>query len=262
MSEAPRVAPRVQLVTVGDRALRAAIVRPADFDPAKRYPVVLDVYGGPHSQTVQANASRYVIAQWLANEGFMVVSIDGRGTPARGRAWERAIEGDLAGPMLEDQVAGLRALGARYPELDLTRVGVWGWSFGGYATCMAVLRRPDVFACGVAVAPVADWRDYDTFYSERYLGLLPRDSSAYERSSVLTWAAGLERPLLMIHGSADDNVYLMHSLRLSDALTRAGRHAEIWPIIGQAHGITDPSLNQRVYTRLATFLEEHLGSPR
>jgi dipeptidyl-peptidase-4 len=109
---------------------------------------------------------------------------------------------------------------------------------------------------------VADWRDYDTFYTERYLGLLPRDSSAYQRSSVLTWAGGLQRPLLMIHGSADDNVYLFHSLRISDAITRSGGHAELLPMIGQAHGINDPTLNQRTYTRLATFLEEHLGPPR
>ncbi len=262
VDERPEVTPRVTLLTVGAQGFRAALVKPADFDSTQHYPVVVDVYGGPHAQMVQAAASRYVIAQWLANEGFIVVSFDGRGTPARGRAWERAIRGDLAGPMLDDQTAGLAALGARIPQMDMKRVGVWGWSFGGYATCMAVLRRPDVFACGVAVAPVTDWHDYDTHYTERYLGLLPADSAAYERSSVLAYAGDLQRPLLVIHGSADDNVYFIHSLRLSDALTRAGRHAEVLPMIGQAHGVNDPTLNERVYARLATYLKEHLGAPR
>jgi dipeptidyl-peptidase-4 len=262
VAEKPALPPRIQLATAGGRRLRAVLVRPHDFDPRRRYPVIVYVYGGPHTQLAMARATDHVLSQWLADQGFVVVSLDGRGTPARGRAWERAIRGDFMAAPLADQVDGLRALAARHHELDLERVGIWGASFGGYFTCMAVMRRPDVFKAGVALAPVTDWRDYDTFYTERYLGLLPGDSLAYTKSSVLTYAQDLERPLLLIHGTADDNVYLVHSLKLSDALTRAGRHAEVWPMVGQAHGIRDPLLAKRMAARLATFFTRELGAPR
>ncbi len=182
VAETTPLPPRVELTSVGDEPrLNAAIIRPSDFQAARKYPVIVSVYGGPHSQMVTASRARYTLDQWLAEQGFIVVSIDGRGTPARGRVWERAIKGNLIDAALADQVAGLRALGAKYSELDLTRVGIYGWSFGGYFSAMAVAREPDVFRAGVAGAPVTDWLDYDTHYTERYLGCRSRTSAATQQ---------------------------------------------------------------------------------
>ena len=149
----------------------AAIVRPRNFTKGKSYPVILDVYAGPHSKQVIAQADRYMIDQWMADRGYIVVLIDGRGTPGHGRDWERAIRGNLIDVALADQVAGLQALAKQEPAMDLKRVGVVGWSFGGYFSAMAVMRQPDIFRCGVAGAPVVTWENYDTYYTERYLGL-------------------------------------------------------------------------------------------
>ena len=262
VAETPREQVRFEPLTVGPRHLRAAVVRPADFDRGRRYPVVLSVYAGPHAQQVLARASTYQLDQWLANQGFIVVRVDGRGTPARGRAWERVLKGDLISIPLADQIEGLRAVAKQVPQMDLSRVGVWGGSFGGYFTAMAVLRRPDVFAAGFSDAPVVDWHDYDTHYTERYLGMPGRDSLAYRRSSVLTYAHDLRRPLLLVHGTADDNVYFFHSLKLVDALMRAGTPADLWPIVGRAHGARESLLLERVDERVARFFRHELGAPR
>jgi dipeptidyl-peptidase-4 len=238
------------------------LVRPRDFRPGQRYPVLVNVYGGPHSQMVTAAPSRYLLAQWFADRGFIVVSMDGRGTPARGRAWERAIQGNLIEVPLADQVAALRLLGAKYPELDLKRVGIYGWSFGGYFAAMAAMREPDVFHAAIAGAPVADWRDYDTFYTERYLGLPNANPRGYEASSVLGSAKQLRRPLLIVHGTDDDNVHFSHSLELADALFRAGRPFEFLPLTGFTHMVPDPNVTVRLNTRMAEFFERELGGPR
>jgi len=260
-AEAPHIAVKLEITTLSDSLhLRAAIIRPASFRPGRRYPVLVNVYGGPHSQMVTAEPSRYVLAQWFADRGYIVVSIDGRGTPARGRAWERSIKDDLIDVALDDQVAGLKALGARYPEMDLTRVGIYGWSFGGFFSAMAVMRRPDVFHAGMAGAPVCDWHDYDTFYTERYLGLPQSNPRAYEVSSVLTYAKDLQRPLMIVHGTSDDNVYFMHSLKMSDALFRAGKRFEFMPLPGFTHMVADPVVTTRLYSGVADFFAREIGS--
>jgi dipeptidyl-peptidase 4 len=261
VAETTPLPPRVELTTVGiDPLLHAAIIRPSHFDAERKYPVLVSVYGGPHSQTVVAARGRYLLDQWLAEQGFIVVSLDGRGTPARGRAWERAIRGNLIDVPLADQVAGLRALAAKYPQLDIERgVGIYGWSFGGYFTAMAVMREPNVFHAGVAGAPVTDWHDYDTHYTERYLGLPDKNESGYEASSVLTYAAELRRPLLLIHGTADDNVYFLHSIRLADSLFRARRDFEFLPLSGLTHMVPDPVVTRSLYTRIAEHFLRHVG---
>jgi len=261
-AETPLVTPRPEIFTAGPRALRVRVLRPADFVAGRRYPVVLQVYGGPHHQDVTVRTRRMLMDQWLANQGFIVVAVDGRGTPNRGRAWERAIAGNLLDPAMDDQVAGLRAAAARVPEMDLTRVGVTGGSFGGTMTALALMTRPDVFHAGVSFAPVVDWRDYDTFYTERYLGLPDERPEAYRASSPLTYAARLERPLLLVHGTADDNVYFFHSLKLLDALTAAGRAVEFLPIVGQTHVLRDPVAMRRIEERTVEFFKRHLGEPR
>jgi dipeptidyl-peptidase-4 len=257
----PPFQPKPEIEHLGD--LWPGVVRPRDFDPKKKYPVVLSVYGGPtHNVVVQA-MGRWLVSQWLADQGFVVVSLDNRGTPGRGRDWERAIYQKFGTVPLEDQVKGLHALCDKYPELDRERVGMVGWSFGGYMSANAVLRRPDVFKAAVAGAPATDWEDYDTHYTERYLGLLPESKRAYEESSLIPLAKDLKRPLLLVHGTADDNVYFRHTLKLSDALLRAGRDFELLPLPGITHMYTaDPQVAERFWARAVGFFKQHLGEPR
>ena len=262
LAEIPLVTPRVQFVAVGPRKYRAAILRPRSFRPGVRYPVIVNVYGGPHGQMVTRSRNPFLLPQWLADHGFVVVMLDGRGTPGRGRAWERAIKGNLIEVPLEDQVEGLRALGAVYPELDLSRVGIYGWSFGGYFSAMAIMRRPDVFRASVAGAPVVDWRDYDTHYTERYMGLPDDNPGGYQAASVLTYADRLERPLLLVHGTADDNVYFLHSMKLCEALFRAGKPFEFLPLAGFTHMVPDPVVTRRLYQRIEAFLARNVAGPR
>ncbi len=238
----------------------AAIVRPHRFEPKKKYPVVVYVYGGPGHQVVKDTLAAYLMHQWIADHGFVVVSIDGRGTPRRGRAFERALKERFGDLPLEDQVTGLRALAESYPELDLARVGVYGWSFGGYLAALSVLKRPDVFKVAVAGAPVADWTYYDTHYTERYLGTPEHNRSAYDQANLMTYAKGLDRPLMLIHGIADDNVYFAHTLQLADALFRANRPFELLPLVGLTHQVADPRMREALYKRIVYFLGRILWS--
>ncbi len=164
---------------------------------------------------------------------------------------------------LDDQVEALKLLGAEHPEMDLDRVGITGWSFGGYMSALAVLRRPDVFKAAVAGAPVTDWMDYDTCYTERYLGVpdAGRWPDAYKEGSLLTYAADLSRPLLLIHGTADDNVYLRHSLRLIEALFRAGQPFEFLPLSSFTHMVPDPVVRIQLEKRIAEYFQKHLAKP-
>jgi dipeptidyl-peptidase-4 len=235
----------------------AAIVRPRDFAKGKHYPVILDVYAGPGHKQVLAQPDRYMIDQWMADRGCIVVAIDGRGTPGHGREWERAIRGNLIDVALADQIAGLHALARHEPAMDLKRVGVVGWSFGGYFSAMATLRKPDIFRCGVAGAPVVTWENYDTHYTERFLGLPSENPEGYRASSVLTYAADLRQPLLLIHGLTDDNVYAQHSMQLSDALFNAGKTFDFLPLLG-THMVSDPLLRLRRQTRIVEFFDDVL----
>ena len=163
---------------------------------------------------------------------------------------------------MADQVAVLQELGRRLPELDLDRVGIFGWSFGGYFSALAVMQHPDVFRAAVAGAPVSDWELYDTHYTERYLGDPRVDAEAYRRSSVLTYAKDLSRPLLIVHGTADDNVYFVHSLKMIEALFAAGRPFEFLPLAGATHVLTDPPTTQRMWKRVRDFFRSELASAR
>jgi dipeptidyl-peptidase 4 len=260
VAEQPPFRPRLELATLAPLGLRAAIFRPRGFAPGRKYPVLVSVYAGPHVQTVRADPwGAYLLDQWIADHGFVVLTLDGRGTPGRGREWERAIKGNLIDLQLADQVAGLQAAGARYPELDLARTGIFGWSFGGYFAAMAAMRRPDVYRAAVAGAPVCDWQDYDTHYTERYLGLPRANPEGYRRSSVLTWCPQLTVPLLVIHGTADDNVYFMHSLKLTDALFRAGRPYDFLVLPGLTHMVPEATVQRRLQERILAFFAAHLG---
>jgi dipeptidyl-peptidase 4 len=265
LAQAPGLAPRPRLLRAGPRELRCALLlpdRPADppgDHPDGRLPVLLDPYGGPHHRRVLAARDHFLVSQWFADQGFAVLVTDGRGTPGRGPAWERAVWRDLAGPVLDDQVEALAAVAADHPELDLRRVAIRGWSFGGYLAALAVLRRPDVFHAAVAGAPVTDWRLYDTHYSERYLGDPAADPDSYRRSSLLADAAKLERPLLLIHGMADDNVVAAHTLRLSGLLLAAGRPHNVLPLSGVTHLAVQEAVAESLLHLQLAFLRDALG---
>jgi len=258
-SEAPNFTPEVEWFTVGERQLRAVVIRPRNFVAGSMYPVIVSVYGGPHARMVGAARQRYAMSQWIADHGFIVVSIDGRGTPGRGRAWERSMHGSFSAVQLADQIEGLAGLAAKVPEMDTARVGIYGWSYGGYMSAMAVLEHPQTFHAAVAGAPVTDWKLYDTHYTERYVGLPKKDADDnYTRSSAIAKATQLDRPLLLIHGTADDNVYFSHSVLLSDALFKAGKDHELLPLVGFTHMVPDPVVTQRLYSRIVQFFQRHL----
>ncbi len=254
-------APRPAWFSAGSREIRTAVLFPSWHQAGQRLPVLLDPYGGPHAQRVLKSRAPYLTAQWFAEHGFAVVVADGRGTPARGPEWERAVAGDLAGPVLEDQVEALRAAASRYPDLDTGRVAIRGWSFGGFLAALAVLRRPDVFGAAIAGAPVTDWRLYDTHYTERYLGQPGQEAEAYERSSLKIYAerAADHRPLMLIHGLADDNVVVAHTLRLSGTLLAAGYPHTVLPLTGITHMASQETVAENMLLLQLDFLRRALG---
>jgi dipeptidyl-peptidase-4 len=256
----PPFLPNVERTKAG--GFDVEIIRPRGFLAGKRYPVIDFVYGGPSDGTVHESLFGTFLfrAQWYADHGFIVVTAENRGVYNRGRAWEKAILNDFAGPPLDDQIAALKATAAAHPELDLSRVGISGWSYGGFMSALAVCRRGDFFKAAVAGAPVTDWADYDTHYTERYVGTPKDNPDAYERSNVLTYAKTLDRPLLIFHGTADDNVYFVHSLKLADALFKAGKRFDLVPIIGQTHmAIRLPEFAVGIDGRSVEFFRDTLG---
>jgi dipeptidyl-peptidase-4 len=261
LAETPLVpVPRPVIFPAGRRGIATALLLPSWHQPgAAKLPVLMDPYGGPHGQQVQASRSVYLTSQWLAEQGFAVIVADGRGTPGRGPEWERTVAGDLAGPPLADQVEALHAAAARCADLDLGRVAIRGWSFGGYLSALAVLRRPDVFHAAVAGAPVTDWRLYDTHYTERYLGHPDDSKEVYDACSLLADAHKLTRPLLVIHGLADDNVVVAHSLRLSSALLAAGRPHSVLPLSGVTHMASQEEVAENLLLLQVDFLRKSLG---
>ncbi|GGK68175.1 peptidase [Sphaerisporangium melleum] len=262
LAERPALEPRVSLVRTGERELATAVLLPSDHVPgSRRLPVLMDPYGGPHAQRVLANGRAFLESQWFADQGFAVIVADGRGTPGRGPAFEREVLHDLATPALEDQVDALKGAAQLYPDdLDLSRVAIKGWSFGGYLAALAVLRRPDVFHAAIAGAPVTDWRLYDTAYTERYLGHPDELPDVYDRSSLMADAEKLQRALLLIHGLADDNVVAAHTLRLSSALLAAGRPHTVLPLSGVTHMTPQEVVAENLLHLQVDFLRKSLGA--
>ena len=258
-TETPLVQPAVKLLRLGERRLPAGLLLPTGHVSGTRLPVLLDPYGGPHAQRVLPTLRSWLEPQWWADQGFAVLVVDGRGTPGRSPDWERSIHLDVAGPVLEDQVDALHAAAALEPDLDLSRVAIRGWSFGGYLAALAVLRRPDVFHAAVAGAPSADWAHYDTHYTERYLGKPQDNPEVYRRTSLLDDAPSLRRPLLLIHGLADDNVVAAHTLLLSQRLTEAGRPHSVLPLTGVTHMTPQEEVAENLLRLQLDFLKRELG---
>ncbi|MBW3088583.1 prolyl oligopeptidase family serine peptidase [Bifidobacterium sp. 82T24] len=308
-AETPGFTPNTTFVRLGRRGMHAAITLPSAGSPyahAETLPVLMKPYGGPMHREVMLAQSMYWDAQWWADQGFIVVAADGRGTGARGLAWDHAMFERFADVALEDQVEAVRALpeamgeilrlrsatsaqddnggvrpaqddnggvrpaqedngGVRrpvqddnggVPKPDLDHVAMIGWSFGGFLSALAVLRAPDVFAAACAGAPPTDWTLYDTHYTERYLGLNPR---VYERNSLIADAPNLRRPLLLIHGFADDNVTVANTLRLSSALLAAGREHTVLPLTGITHMTNDETVAENLLLFQRDFLRKALA---
>lgn len=262
-AETPVLTPEVTLLTAGQHELRCALLLPRGHRPGSGppLPVLLDPYGGPAAQRVMASRNAYLVSQWFADQGFAVLIIDGRGTPGRGPDWDRLIHYNQSTPNIEDQADGLAAVAASHPDLDTSRVAIRGWSHGGYLAALAVLRRPDVFHAAVAGAPVTDERLYDTHYTERYEGHPDEHPEAYEHDSLIADAPKLRRPLMLIHGLADDNVTVAHTLRLSSALLAAGRPHTVLPLSGVTHAARQEEVAENLLLLQADFLKRALGPP-
>jgi dipeptidyl-peptidase-4 len=258
-AEEPILESKPILFSAGSRELRAALLVPDGREPEGPLPVLLDPYGGPQFRRVVRSRGAFLESQWFADQGFGVLVVDGRGTPARGLAWERAVHLNLMDPTLEDQIDALHAAAERFPFLDLSRVGIRGWSFGGQLAAAAVLRRPDVFHAAVVGAPVTDERLYDTHYTERYLGQPNENPEGYSSSSLLEDAPKLERPMLIIHGLADDNVFVANSLRLSRALLEAGRPHIFLPLTGATHMAKEETVAENLLLLELKFLRDALA---
>jgi dipeptidyl-peptidase 4 len=260
LAETPVLTPEVTFLTAGPHRVRCALLLPRGHQPgSKRLPVLCDPYGGPAAQRVVSARNAYLTSQWFADQGFAVLIADGRGTPGLGPDWDRSVHYDEATPNVEDQEEALRAAAAAHPDLDLTRVGIRGWSHGGYLAALAVLRRPDIFHAAVAGAPVTEQALYDTFYTERYLGHPDEHPEAYAHNSLIADAPKLERPLMLIHGLADDNVVVAHTLRLSSALLAAGRPHTVLPLTGITHMPAREEVAENLLLLQVDFLKHALG---
>ena len=239
--------------------LNAMMIKPPDFNPARKYPVIVFTYGGPHAQVV-TNAwggNTFLWHQLMAQKGFIVFSLDNRGSAGRGHVFEIPIHLRLGAQELSDQRDGVAYLES-LPYVDGRRIGIWGWSYGGHMTLHAMFEAPDDFKAGFAGGPVTDWHFYDTIYTERYLGLLPRNELAYMQSSPIHNAAKLRGKLLIAHATGDDNVHFANTLSLLDKLIDAGKYVEVLPVPGRGHGVSDPAARRVLMRRVTQFFLDNL----
>jgi dipeptidyl-peptidase-4 len=239
------------------QALYYRMLKPAGFDANERYPVVVFVYGGPMGQNV-TNEWGAGFNEILARRGFIVFTIDNRGTGFRGTAFDAPLYRHMGEVEVTDQMVGVDYLRS-LDFVDPDRIGIWGWSYGGYMTLMSLFKQPDLFAAGVSGAPVTDWALYDTHYTERYLGTPQNNADGYEASGVFPYAKDLDAPLLLIHGMADDNVLFTNSTKLMKTLQDEGRPFDVMTYPGSKHGLTRvPSTGKHVYAHILRFFEQHL----
>ncbi|MCX4674524.1 prolyl oligopeptidase family serine peptidase [Streptomyces sp. NBC_01433] len=262
-AQEPVLSARVTLTEGGARRIPCAVLLPTGYKESDGpLPVLMDPYGGPHGRRVVAAHNAHLTSQWFADQGFAVVVADGRGAPGRSPGWEKAVRDNFV-LTLDDQIEALHALAGRFP-LDLSRVAIRGWSYGGYLSALAVLRRPDVFHAAVVGAPVTDWRLYDTHYTERYLGDPAEQPEVYAHNALMTddglsEPAEQTRPMMIVHGLADDNVVVAHALRLSSALLAAGRPHEVLPLSGVTHMTPQEQVAENLLLLQVDFLKRSLG---
>ncbi|HET7845537.1 MAG TPA: S9 family peptidase, partial [Xanthomonadales bacterium] len=243
----------------GGDTLHWRAIKPKGFDATKKNPVLVRVYGGPHVQLVQRwwDARWGLFDRWLAQQGYVVFSLDNRGSARRGKAFEDAIFHRMGTVEVDDQLAGVDWL-ARQPWVDAKRIGIFGWSYGGYMTLRTIEAAPGRFAAAVAGAPVTDWALYDTHYTERYMGTPANNAAGYEGGSVLAAADRIADPLLLIHGMADDNVLFTNSTKLMTLLQSRGQPFQLMTYPGEKHGVATPAMRAHNYGNIAVFLAERL----
>ena len=239
--------------------LNTMMIKPPDFDPSRKYPVLIYTYGGPHAQVV-LNAwggATFLWHELMAQKGYIIFALDNRGSAGRGHIFEEPIHYRLGAQELSDQRDGVAYLKS-LPYVDGERIGIWGWSYGGHMTLHAIFEDPQDFKVGFAGGPVTDWRFYDTIYTERYLGLLPQNQESYQESSPIENAKKLKGKLLIAHGTGDDNVHFANTLALANELIEAGKYVEIMPFPGRGHGVSDPPARRVLMRRVTQFFLDNL----
>jgi dipeptidyl-peptidase-4 len=239
--------------------LNAMMIKPADFDASKKYPVLVFTYGGPHAQVV-LNAWGGNTALWhqlMAQKGYIIFALDNRGSAGRGHVFEEPIHYNLGAVELSDQRDGVAYLKS-LPYVDAERIGIWGWSYGGHMTLHAMFEAGGEFKAGFAGGPVTDWHFYDSIYTERYLGLLPQNEKGYRASSPIDRVEGLKGKLLIAHGTGDDNVHFANTLSLINELIDLGKYVEVMPFPGRGHGVSDPPARKVLMNRITQFFLDNL----
>jgi dipeptidyl-peptidase-4 len=239
--------------------LNASIIKPPDFDPQKKYPVLVYTYGGPHAQVVRHawGGANFLWHQLMAQRGYIIFSLDNRGSAGRGHAFETPLHFRLGAQELSDQREGVQYLKS-LPYVDANRVGIWGWSYGGHLTLHAMFEAGDDFKAGFAGGPVTDWRYYDSIYTERYLGLPQKNEKGYQDSSPVKYAGQLRGKLLIAHGTGDDNVHYANTLAAINALIEAGKYVEVLAFPGRGHGVSDPPARRVLMKRVTQFFLDNL----
>jgi dipeptidyl-peptidase-4 len=235
------------------------IIKPPNFDATRKYPVLVYTYGGPHAQVVMNawGGNNFLWHQMMAQKGYIIFALDNRGSAGRGHLFEEPIHYRLGAQELSDQRDGVEWLKGQ-PFVDGTRIGIWGWSYGGHMTLHAMFDMPGVFKAGFAGGPVTNWRYYDTIYTERYLGLIPQREHSYDESSPIENAGRLEGKLLIAHGTGDDNVHYSNTLALINELIESGKYAEVMAFPGRGHGVTDPPARRVLMQRVTQFFVDNL----
>jgi dipeptidyl-peptidase-4 len=246
-------------ITANGQTLNAWQIKPKNFDPGKKYPVLMFVYGGPGAQTVQDewDSFNFFWYQHLASKGYMVVSVDNRGTGARGKAFRKATYKQLGKLETEDQIAAAKYL-ANQPYVDGSRIGIWGWSYGGYMSSLCITKGADVFKMAMAVAPVTNWRYYDNIYTERYMQTPQENAKGYDENSPINHVDKLKGKYLLVHGSADDNVHYQNSMEMVRALVAANKTFDLMIYPDKNHGIYGGNTRMHLYQLLTNYVEKNL----
>jgi len=253
----------ISFKTTEGTQLNGWMIKPANFDASKKYPVLMHVYGGPGSQTVKDDAgggvafTNYLWHQLLAEQGYIVVSVDGRGTGARGAAFKKSTYANLGQLETVDQSEGAKYL-ATLPYVDKSRIGIWGWSFGGYMTALAMTKNADLFKIGISVAPVTNWRYYDTVYTERFLKTPQENPQGYDDNSPVQHADKLRGKLLLVHGTGDDNVHFQNSVAFTDAMIKANKDYQTLYYPNRNHGISGGNTRLHLYRQMTDFVLKNL----
>jgi dipeptidyl-peptidase-4 len=250
-------------INVNGEELNMYMIKPKNFDPNKEYPLFMYQYSGPGSQQVanRWNGSNDYWHQMLAQDGMIIACIDGRGTGLKGRDFKKMTQKELGKYEVEDQIAAAKQLGA-LPYIDASRIGIWGWSYGGFMSSNCLFQGADTFAMAIAVAPVSSWRFYDTIYTERYMQTPQENPTGYDENSPISHVDKLQGDFLLVHGSADDNVHAQNTMRLVEALVQANKDFDWLMYPDKNHGIYGGNTRLHLYGKMTKFIKESLGEPK